>query len=773
MSTDTLSTQEAASGPRSSTSFFPINSNRANNTNGSEVEGPSSRHNPQETTSTTPRPSTAPNTQPRPMHGTEDATTPTTTTFGAASSALANQRPLPRPFDIAASVSESVRDMTSTLNRNNSIMSNNSGGSEDVDMDDSDVESSNGDGSRPNKKKKTQRFFCVDFPPCNLSFTRSEHLARHIRKHTGERPFECHCKRRFSRLDNLRQHAQTVHQNEPIPQDSLAATGTRYPRQARNDRVRPAGNRPRAATASGQAPTHRGHHRNSYSTSSINSNASSYSQSNSFRPRPPPLQMASYGPDSPSAWRPSSPGEYSTPTSATFSTGQNSPRWASNVQSPLIGAYSRTASIYDGHRTPGRRLSTPSAAHPFSSPSLAPHPFDTPPTFTAPTPYSPGMISSPTTSTAGMGQLGGQSMATNHPDMDNRRRTWHQGTDAATLAYTSRLQNVMTPNHYANGPIPEPPTILRSNAPPAEHTKLPGISSLFPTRGEYSPPHRVISQMMTDRPNSYHQPSPTMADLSSRLHPRHSMVESTFYSQPRPVPVRDRPLSSHLDRQFTQLDLHGAPQGDAASWASDTARAVHATAEQSQADRTRRMLEECSDIHSGLEPSQANQPRVMFEHSTLGPRPGPSSSYHQHTASAPVTMLRSDRRDGWYHGPGVYHQTHDNRFQGTSPEGSSSSEGAAPVTPQSANTTDYNHTVVRSNGYPEEASRPIRPQQPIIHHYHTQSNGSEPSYTYGPSSSTQTMYQQIPKSSEQPYRTALDTLVAVATGDQITVQKPF
>lgn len=37
------------------------------------------------------------------------------------------------------------------------------------------------DGTRTTKKKKGQRFFCTDFPPCTLSFTRSEHLARHIR----------------------------------------------------------------------------------------------------------------------------------------------------------------------------------------------------------------------------------------------------------------------------------------------------------------------------------------------------------------------------------------------------------------------------------------------------------------------------------------------------------------------------------------------------------------------------------------------------------------
>lgn len=59
----------------------------------------------------------------------------------------------------------------------------------DIGMDDSegedglasDDESVNADGSRSGKKKKSQRFYCTDYPPCHLSFTRSEHLARHIR----------------------------------------------------------------------------------------------------------------------------------------------------------------------------------------------------------------------------------------------------------------------------------------------------------------------------------------------------------------------------------------------------------------------------------------------------------------------------------------------------------------------------------------------------------------------------------------------------------------
>lgn len=65
----------------------------------------------------------------------------------------------------------------------------------DVDMDDSDGDTGVGgddgtvsdgdsvgpDGTKSSKKKKSQRFYCTDYPPCNLSFTRSEHLARHIR----------------------------------------------------------------------------------------------------------------------------------------------------------------------------------------------------------------------------------------------------------------------------------------------------------------------------------------------------------------------------------------------------------------------------------------------------------------------------------------------------------------------------------------------------------------------------------------------------------------
>lgn len=139
-------------------------------------------HQGEDATATTPRPAVGPSATPASSAKLDDAKTPTRTSF----STLPSQQPLPDPIS-APNVAEDKK----ALRRGNSRYSAKSRDSEDVDMDESendeedgagsDEESVAADGTRTTKKKKSQRFFCTDYPPCSLSFTRSEHLARHIR----------------------------------------------------------------------------------------------------------------------------------------------------------------------------------------------------------------------------------------------------------------------------------------------------------------------------------------------------------------------------------------------------------------------------------------------------------------------------------------------------------------------------------------------------------------------------------------------------------------
>lgn len=93
----------------------------------------------------------------------EDSTTPTRANFGS----LPPKRSLPtEPHQTTPSA-----DTSQDVSMNGS----------DESRDQSDNESATADNDDPGKKKKSQRFYCVDYPPCALSFTRSEHLARHIR----------------------------------------------------------------------------------------------------------------------------------------------------------------------------------------------------------------------------------------------------------------------------------------------------------------------------------------------------------------------------------------------------------------------------------------------------------------------------------------------------------------------------------------------------------------------------------------------------------------
>ncbi|KAF8624312.1 hypothetical protein AX15_005942 [Amanita polypyramis BW_CC] len=63
---------------------------------------------------------------------------------------------------------------------------------------------------------RTKAFVCPLFS-CGRMFKRQEHLKRHLRTHTMERPYACpRCKKRFSRSDNLNQHLRTHDRGGPI-----------------------------------------------------------------------------------------------------------------------------------------------------------------------------------------------------------------------------------------------------------------------------------------------------------------------------------------------------------------------------------------------------------------------------------------------------------------------------------------------------------------------------------------------------------------------------
>lgn len=490
-----------------------------------------------------------------------------------------------------------------------------------------------------------QRFCCVARQRGSVSTRVADFYALN-RKHTGERPFQCHCSRRFSRLDNLRQHAQTVHVNEDIPLDSLAATGSRFQRQIRTERVRQAGNRARASTGGSAGGPQRGHSK-SLSTSSINSISSvgsNYSTSLEARRRPPPLVMATpQGRPGEGAYsyRPPSPSDFSTPTSSNFSTGQTSPRWAPGGMSPAP-SHSRSHSMYtSGARTPGRRLSVPSAPNPYQSGIF--HNAPGRPIFggagplnsshsVAFAPPNAGIAASPTISTAGWSSRRG-STASSVAEEAWRRRTWHPDSQNFNVASPSLLNNVVSQSSM--GPNPPPP--IANPSTNRSGLQLPGIESFDnPTQarpmtppGRQSSPMRIDShqqQQLPPPPPPPPQPQPLHQSLAPQQHDR------------RNLNVYD----ASLQRGLTRLEInHSTPPRDGAqTWAME----VNTAMSRAQAEHAR-----------------SNLPAVRFENQQppiLYPSgPAPTASMHHHTLSAPpVSTSREGKRRGWYNGPATVHR---------------------------------------------------------------------------------------------------------------------
>ncbi|KAI5247401.1 hypothetical protein E4T42_05979 [Aureobasidium subglaciale] len=79
--------------------------------------------------------------------------------------------------------------------------------------------------SNPSDQERT--FEC---PTCDRSFARLEHLQRHLRTHTKERPYTCFCGRTFTRQDLLKRHDRKAHAARAEPIGKEAPTADYAPR---------------------------------------------------------------------------------------------------------------------------------------------------------------------------------------------------------------------------------------------------------------------------------------------------------------------------------------------------------------------------------------------------------------------------------------------------------------------------------------------------------------------------------------------------------------